>query len=67
MRASLPPDQLAALTNRMAELQIQRNEIRARISAEPDVWGRQRLYEELHTVGSQLSPLERELTAASAR
>jgi uncharacterized lipoprotein len=65
--APLPPDQVAALTNRLADLQIQRNEIRARISAEPDVRARQRLYEQLHAVGRELSPLERRLTAASAR
>jgi hypothetical protein len=65
--APLPPDQVAALTNRLADLQIQRNEIRAQIGAEQNVWARQRLYEQLHTVGRQLSPLERQLTAASAR
>ena len=63
----LPPDQVAMLTNRLADLQIRRNEIRAQISAEPNVWARQRLYEQLHSVGRELSPLERQLTAASAR
>jgi hypothetical protein len=66
-RVALAPEQVAAMTNQLAELQIQRNEIRSRISAEPDIWGRQRLYEQLHTVGRRLSPLERELTAAAAR
>lgn len=64
-RVVLAPEQLGALTNRLAELQIQRNEIRSRISAEPDVWARQRLYEDLHGVGRQLSPLERRLAAAA--
>jgi len=54
--------ELAALTNRVAELQIQRNDIRNRISAEPDIWARQRLYADLHGVGMQLSPLERQLS-----
>ena len=64
-RLVLTPEELAGLTNRLAELQVQRNEIRSRISAEPDVWARQRLYADLHSVGRQLSPLERRLTAAA--
>jgi hypothetical protein len=66
-RIVLPPEQATALTTRLGELQGQRNEIRSRISAEPDIWARQRLYEELHGVARQLSPLERQLTASSAR
>ena len=64
-RMVLSPEQSGALTNRLAELQIRRNEIRSRISAEPDIRVRQRLYEELHGVGRQLSPLERQITAAA--
>ena len=66
-RVALASDQVAALTSRLAQLQIQRNEIRSRISAEPDIRARQRLYEQLHGVGRELSPLERQLIAASAR
>ncbi len=66
-RVVLAPEQAGAMTNRLAELQLRRNEIRARIGAEPDIRVRLRLYEELHSVGQQLSPLERQLTAASAR
>ena len=67
-RVSLSAEQLSALTNRLAELQIQRNGIRSRISAEPDIHVRQRLYEDLHNIGRQLSPRERQLAAvASAR
>lgn len=51
----------AALTDRVARLQIERNEIRARIASEPDVWRRQALYAQLHSVGVRLSPLERQL------
>jgi len=64
---AIAPDQAVAMTNRLAELQIHRIDIRTRISAEPNVWARQRLYEDLHAVGRELSPLERELIAASPR
>ena len=62
---AIPADQAVAMTNRLAELQIHRIDVRTRISAEPNVWARQSLYEELHAVGRELSPLERELIAAS--
>jgi hypothetical protein len=61
----LTPEELGSLTNRLAQLQIERNDIRARISAEPDIWARQGLYEQLHGVGRQLSPLARQLAAAA--
>lgn len=64
-RVVLSPEQLGALTNRLADLQSQRNQIRSRISEEPDIRARQRLYADLHSVGRQLSPLERQLTAAA--
>lgn len=64
---ALAPEQVATLTDRIAQLQIHRDEIRSRITAEPDIWARQRLYEELHSVGRELSPLERQLTAFNAR
>ncbi|ROZ76538.1 hypothetical protein [Ramlibacter sp. WS9] len=58
----------AGLTDRMAQLQLERNEIRARIASEPSAVARLRLYEDLHGVGMQLSPLERRLaTFASSR
>src|SRR4051812_42047609 len=58
----------APLTNRVAQLNIEKNEIRARIAAEPDAHARLRYYEELHSVGMELSPLERQLAMyASAR
>ena len=65
--AVIAPDQAAALTSRLAVLQTQRTEIRSRISAEPDIRVRQRLYEDLHRVGRQLSPLERQMMAATPR
>ncbi len=54
-RVTLSGDQLGALTNRVAELQIQRNGIRSRISAEPDIRVRQRLYADLHGLERQLA------------
>ncbi|MDB5944480.1 MAG: hypothetical protein JWQ13_4046 [Ramlibacter sp.] len=65
-RIVLAPEQLASLSNRLADLRIQRNDIRSRISAEPDVGVRLRLYEDLHRVGMQLSPLERQLAGAAS-
>ena len=65
-RSGSQPAQLSALNERVATLQIERNEIRTRISAEPNIWTRQLLYADLHRVGRQVSPLERELTTATA-
>lgn len=65
-KATLPAPQVAALTQRLAQLQLQRNEIRARIAAERDVRARQQLYADLHRVGMELSPLERQLAAVAA-
>jgi hypothetical protein len=62
----LPVQELAALSDRVAQLQLDRNEIRTRIAAERDIWERQRLYEQLHGVGMELSPLERRLSAFAA-
>ncbi len=64
-RAFSSPQDMVALTNRVADLQLQRNEIRSRISGEPDIDVRQGLYAQLHRVGRELSPLERELAAAA--
>lgn len=65
-KETLPMAETVALTDRAAQLQLQRNEIRLRIAAEPDIWARQRLYGELHSVGMQLSPLERRLASVAA-
>ncbi|MEP6790087.1 MAG: hypothetical protein ABI907_01875 [Ramlibacter sp.] len=65
VRQNLTPEQVAALTNEVAGLQLQRDEIRGRISGEADMWRRQDLYEDLHGVGQRLSPLERRLAAAA--
>ena len=65
-RVTVPIEEVVALTDRVAQLQIQRNEVRMRISAEQDIWARQDLYSRLHSVGSELSPLERRLASIAA-
>jgi hypothetical protein len=60
-RAVANPAETAPLADRLAELQLERNDIRAQIAAERDPWARQRLYARLHSVGRELSPLERQL------
>jgi hypothetical protein len=62
----LPVQELAALSDRVAQLQLNRNEIRTRIAAESNIWERQRLYEQLHGVGMELSLQERRLSAFAA-
>lgn len=64
-RAVLSVEQLGSLTNRLAALQIERTDIRSRISSEPDIRVRQLLYTDLHRVSRQLSPLERQLAPAA--
>jgi outer membrane murein-binding lipoprotein Lpp len=64
-RAVPPPLQLTELTGRIAQLQQRRTEVRSRISAESNVRARQPLYQELHAIGRQLSPLERQLADAA--
>jgi outer membrane murein-binding lipoprotein Lpp len=60
-KATLSTQEVIALTTRVADLQLQRTQIRDRIAAEPDVWARQADYRALHRVGMELSPLERQL------
>jgi conjugal transfer/entry exclusion protein len=52
---------VAPLTNRIAELQIQLNQVRTQIAAQPDTEHRLPLYSREHRIGKQLSPLQREL------
>lgn len=65
-KVALYVHELAALAGRVAELQLERNEIRTRISGQTDIWERQRLYVQLHQVGMELSPLERRLATVAA-
>ena len=66
-KVGLPPAEAAALTDQLAQLQVQRNQIRSQIASEPDIWKRQAHYARLHEVGVELSPLERRLAATQAR
>lgn len=65
-RVAVPAEEIAALVARAAQLQQERDKIRARISTEPDIWARQRLYEDLHGVGLRLSRAERRLASTTA-
>lgn len=65
-KAALPVQELAVLTDRVAQLQLQRNDIRVRIASQTDISERQRLYAQLHGVGMELSPLERRLATVAA-
>ena len=65
-KTALSAQELAALTDRIAQLQLQRNEIRSRIASQADVWQRQELYAQLHGIGMELSPLERRLGTVAA-
>lgn len=67
-KTALPAEQFAALSQRVAQLRAERDGIQARVAGERNVWQRQREYADLHRVGLQLSPLERQLAdATSAR
>lgn len=60
------PARVAPDPGRLAQLRLQRQEIRARIAAEPDIRQRQILYAQLHDIGRQLSPLERQVDSANS-
>ena len=65
-KPSLEMAEAVALTDRTAQLQLRRNEIRAQIASEPDARRRLALYETLHRVGMELSPVERRLAGVAA-
>jgi conjugal transfer/entry exclusion protein len=52
---------VAPLTNRIAELQTQLNDVRTQIASQPDTEHRLPLYSREHRIGKRLSPLQREL------
>jgi hypothetical protein len=66
-KVSVSAPEAAALTDRVAQLQLLRHQIRGDIALERDVWKRQDLYARLHSVGVELSPLERRLGTLVAR
>lgn len=65
-KPSLEMAEVVALTDRTAQLQLERNSIRAQIANERDARARLGLYEALHRVGMELSPLERRLSSVAA-
>ena len=65
-KLALSTAEAAALTDRVAQLKLQRQDIRSQIATEPDALKRQGQYERLHAVGTQLSPLERRLAAVAS-
>ena len=62
------PSSVAPLTNRIAALQLELNELRANIAGEPDARKRLPLYAQENRIHRDLGPLQRELAQyASAR
>lgn len=62
------PVAIAPLTNRIAQLQLQLDEVRAKIATEPDAARRRALYSEENRIHRRLGPLQREIAQyASAR
>ncbi len=65
-KSTVSVQEAAALSERIARLQAQRNQVRAQTASEPDLWKRQSHYEELHRIGMELSPLERRMQSITA-
>lgn len=65
-RPALATTEAVQIDQRIAELSLQRSEIRSRIAVERDANARLALYTDLHRVGQDLSPLERRLSVYSA-
>ena len=60
--------QIAPLTNRIAQLQLELDEVRMKIAAQGNSFDRLPLYGEEHRIHRRLAPLQRELAQyASAR
>jgi len=67
-RPAADPAQAAALTQRVAQLQLELTDVRARIAVQPDAWQRLPLYAQENRIHRELGPLQRELARyASAR
>ncbi len=59
---------LVPLTNQIAQLQLQLDEVRAKIAQQPDTYARLGLYGEENSIHRRLDPLQHELAQyASAR
>ena len=63
-RAAFQVQDVATVDSRVTALRQQHHQIRSLISAEPDIWARQKFYAELHEVGLRLSLLERQRSGA---
>ena len=55
------PAYAAATTQRIARLQLELGEVRAKIAVQPDAWQRLPLYREENRIHRELAPLQREL------
>ncbi|MEJ6022613.1 hypothetical protein [Ramlibacter sp. PS4R-6] len=67
-RVTAEPGAVAPLTDRVAQLQLELNEVRAKIAAQPGTFERLPLYRQENDIHSRLAPLQRELAQyASAR
>jgi hypothetical protein len=65
-KPAMPADEAASLSQRIAQLQMERMALLTRVAQENDAWQRQALYAQLHSLGLQLSPLERRVNAYAA-
>jgi hypothetical protein len=63
---ALAPEEAAAMTSRVAQLQLERNQVRGLIAAERDAPQRLEDYRRLHDVITELAPLERQLASAAS-
>ena len=60
-RAVADPVAIAPLTNRVAQLQVELNDVRGQIALQADSWKRLPLYEQEHAIHGRLDPLQHEL------
>lgn len=60
-KPAMDPAQSAALTQRVAQLQLELGEVRSKIAVQPDAWRRLPLYAQENRIHRELAPLQREL------
>ncbi|HEY8050256.1 MAG TPA: hypothetical protein VIE63_13855 [Ramlibacter sp.] len=61
-RPAADPVAIAPLTNRIAELQIELDKVRAQIAQQPDTWKRLALYDQENDIHRRLDPLQHQLS-----
>jgi hypothetical protein len=67
-RVAADPAAVSPLTNRIAQLELELNDVRAKIALQDDAFKRLPLYAQEHRIHRRLAPLQRELAQyASAR